>query len=482
MQREKKIRTTIVPVLALLSGCGTAPVDGEGPVQTGGTSSSGGAAPGGSSGSGGAGQASGGAGSSTGGATTGGSDNETGGAPATGGQPGTGGSNPSTCGGTPLLEVDGPLFDCGESGHVFEAAGPADNRVNYAILGDGYDSALIETQFIEHVENMLHHEAAGFYSAIGEPYTRYRKFINICGLKLASADACIDNADIGRSCDTLFDGRCEPPCDAGGTRLGVVSSSKVNAAIAAEVPSEVDIDWVAVTLNADADGWWNSGGSVMVWNGGYSSALQTASVALHEGGHTFHGLADEYGGTSQNCGEFQEINSTADPEGEKWAHWLGYSDERTDTRPRPPGMDGDTYGTFEQGVFEGSRYCDAGQYRPSQDSEMNLLPQPFNMPSAEKIILDIYSIVEPIDAHTDNSARLTAPTGLQVRVVDPEVLTIEWSVDGSVAVGEVGECFVLPELSAGEHEVSVRVYDQTPWVRRDLALLEQSVTWEIDVP
>lgn len=483
MQCEKKIRTTIVPVLALLSACGTTPVDGgDGSVQTGGTSSSGGAATGGSSGSGGAGQASGGAGSSTGGTTTGGSNSETGGAPATGGQPGSGGSSPGTCGGTPLLEVEGPLFDCGASGHVFEAAGPADNRVNYAILGDGYDSALIETQFIEHVENMLNHESAGFYSAIGEPYTRYRKFINICGLKLASADACIDNADIGRSCDTLFDGRCEPPCDSGGTRLGVVSNSKVNAAIAAEIPSEVDIDWVAVTLNADADGWWNSGGSVMVWNGGYSSALQTASVALHEGGHTFHGLADEYGGTSQNCGEFQELNSTADPEGEKWAHWLGYSDERTDDRPRPPGMDGETYGTFEQGVFEGSRYCDTGQYRPSQDSEMNLLPQPFNMPSAEKIILDIYSVVEPIDAHTDNSTSLTAPTGLQVRVVDPDVLTIEWSVDGSVVVGEVGECFVLPELSAGQHEVSVRVYDQTPWVRRELELLEQSVSWEIDVP
>lgn len=113
---------------------------------------------------------------------------------------------------------------------------------------------------------------------------------------------------------------------------------------------------------------------------------------------------------------------------------------------------------------------------------MNLLPQPFNMPSAEKIILDIYSVVEPIDAHTDNSTSLTAPTGLQVRVVDPDVLTIEWSVDGSVVVGEAGECFVLPELSAGQHEVSVRVYDQTPWVRRERELLEQSVSWEIDVP
>jgi len=470
--KEQRRAVATVLALALLAACGTAPVegpDGVGPTAggSGGESNTGGSggqpSVGGSPSTGGGGTAAGGSASGAGGS-------------ATGGEPtGTGGSAPGTCGGEPLLEVGGVEFDCGESGHVFTAAGRADNRVNYAILGDGYDQTQIETLFVEHVENMLHHDETGFYSAIGEPYARYRKFINICGLELASADSCIDNADIGRACDTLFDGRCEPPCDAGGTRLGVVNEGKVNMALADEVPSDVDIDWIGVTINADADGWWNSGGSVMVWNGGYSAQSQAASVALHEGGHTFHGLADEYGGTSQNCGEFEEINSTADPAGEKWAHWLGYSDERT-------GADGETFGTFEQGVFEGSRYCDQGQYRPSQDSEMNLLPQPFNMPSAEKIILDIYSIVEPIDAHTDNSEPLVSPTALQVRVVDPEILSIEWSVDGEVVADQAGECFIVPDLSPGEHEVSVRVFDETEWVRRELELLEQSVSWEVSVP
>jgi hypothetical protein len=479
---EDNVRKTragpAVPVLALLAACGVVPQAGDGGAQDG--SGGGGAATGGQSGGGGS-AASGGAGSG-GGPVPGAGGSASGGVGAAGGQMGAGGSAPGTCGGEPLLEAVGPVFSCGDSGHVFEAAGRADNRVNYALLGDGYDEALIETSFIEHVENMLHHETAGFYSAIGEPYARYRKFINVCGIKLASVDACIDNADIGRSCDTLFDGRCEPPCAASGTRLGLVDGSKVNAALAQEVPSDVDIDWVGVTLNADETGWWNSGGGVMVWNGAFSDRLQSASVALHEGGHTYHGLADEYGGTSQNCGEYQELNSTADPEAEKWAHWLGYSDERTDVRPRPAGLSGDPFGTFEQGAFEGSRYCDTGQYRPSEDSEMNLLPQPFNMPSMEKIILDIYAIVEPIDAHTDNTVPLVLPQSLQVRVVDAEVLTIEWSVDGALMAEESGECFLLPQLSPGEHEVSVRVADETTWVRRDRELLEQTVTWQVSVP
>lgn len=387
-----------------------------------------------------------------------------------------------TCGGEPLIDRGGEPLDCGALGRVFEDAGRPDNRVNYVILGDGYTEELLASDFVEDIENMLYHEQTGQYSALGEPYGRYRKFVNVCALEIPSNDACIDNEDLGRSCDTPFSGRCNPPCGSGGTRLGTVDASQVNAALAEHLPESIDVDWSAVTLNGDEDGWWNSGGPIMVWNGNFGNRVNAASVALHEGGHTFHRLADEYGGTSGNCGEFQEVNSTADPMGEKWEHWLGYDDTRTDDRPRPGNQSANPYGTGEQGVFQGSRYCDAGQYRPSEHSEMNLLPRPFNMPSAEKIILDIYSIVDPIDNHTPNEEPLVDPGGLQVKVVDPDVVQVEWSVDGEVVAGQTGECFVMPELPAGEHVVTARAYDDTPWVRRERELLEQTVSWEVTVP
>jgi len=480
--------------LALVAACGTAPDDASDVgAALGGSGATGSATQGANGGSGsGAAPASGGASAASGGASLGsssgggsavnGGTTAAGGEGASGGQLGAGGTRDGTCGGEPLLELLGPAFSCGGDGHVFEEAGPPNNRVNYIIVGDGYDSTQIETLFIEHVENMLYDEQAGFFSAIGEPYSRYRNFINICGVKLASADGCIDNPDQGRACDTLFDGRCEPPCDTAGTRLGTVNRNKVNQALDEALPSGVDVDWVAATINAEAEGWWNSGGPIMVWNGGYESRLQSASVALHEGGHTYHQLADEYGGTSQDCGEFSELNSTADPAGEKWAHWLAYNDERQDSRPLPSNLNKRPYGTFVQGAYEGSRYCDHGQYRPSEDSEMNLLPQPFNMPSIEKIILDIYSIAEPIDAHTDNSEPLIAPKALQVRVIDTEVLKLEWTVDGQLVSGQTSECFVVPSLTAGAHEISVRVYDDTPWVRKNQELLEQTVTWQVTAP
>ncbi len=419
---------------------------------------------------------------------TGSAPSNTGGQSASGGSGGSsasggsGGSATDTCGGEPLLEVPVKDFDCGASGHVFENAGPADNRVNYIIVGDGYTSELLDTVFIEHIENMLYDEQTGFYSAIGEPYARYRKFINVCGLKIASNDACIDNADIGRSCDTPFDGECVPGCGSDGTRLGVVDLGKVNAAVAKVLPDDVDVDWIAATLNADASGWWNSGGGIMVWNGAFENRGNAASVARHEGGHTFHRLADEYDGTSDDCGEFDEVNSTADPATEKWAHWLGFDDTRSDDRPRPNNQSDNPYGTRTQGAFLGSRYCSENQYRPSQDSQMNLLPRPFNMPSVEKIISDIYGIVAPIDVHTDNTAPLNAPGGLQVRVVDPEVIHVEWSVDGAVVSDDGGECFVLADLASGSHTVTARAYDDTPWVRLDEEQLSQTVSWEVIIP
>lgn len=369
----------------------------------------------------------------------------------------SGGGTSGTCADLPALP-EGPVLDCGSSGVILQASGDPNNRVNYVIVGDGYTEAQLDGAYLDHIQNMLTHED-GMFGALSEPYRRYRKFINICALKVASQDDCIDDRDTARECDTAFDGYGD---DA--SRLGIVDDRLVRSTVGELMPPSVFVDWLAVTINAGSENWWNSGGAIMVWNGGFGVAGHAASVALHEGGHSFHALADEYEGTSTDCSFAPEINVSTDDSGAKWAEWLGYVHEP---------------GTGEHGVLEGARYCSRGIYRPTGNSEMNQLPDHFNMPSMQKIIHDIYQIARPLDAHTDNSEPLVDPMGLQVRVVDPDVVQLEWSVDGVVQEGVAESCFSTEALALGEHLVQVRAYDDTPWVRDDRSDLEQTVSWSV---
>jgi hypothetical protein len=294
-----------------------------------------------------------------------------------------------------------------------------------------------------------------------EPYLRYRKFVNICALKVASPRSGIGTA----RGDSAFGGYGNDE-----TRLGYINDDKVRAKIDELLPDEIEVDWTAVVLNGDR--WWNAGGRFMVWSGGHQNA---ALAAQHEGGHSFQRLADEYGGNCDFSGDESRmrINVTMDPvdTAGKWSHWLEF-----DQSP----------GTGVQGTFEGAQYCDRGAWRPSEDSVMNQLSRSgwFNSISLEQAVRIIYEMVRPIDVELSTPTTHTTPGVLQARVVDPEVIKVDWSVDGEVVAANGGQSFDVAAqgLAAGSHTIEARAYDDTEWVRGDRAELEQTLQWTIQVP
>jgi len=355
-------------------------------------------------------------------------------------------------------------LDCGPTGVAIVDAGPIANRVNYVIIGDGYTASEVDTTFLEHVDFAM---AKRFDEVIGQPYLRYRNFVNICAIKLASPGSICGNSALG----------C---CGDDDSRLASCDSDATNQAMVDALPENFEIDWKAVVLNGSS--WWNTGSVLMLWSGGNVDA---DGAALHEGGHGFHQLADEYAGTSTNgcTNERYEVNSTSNPlqTGGKWDRWLGFEQ---------------LPGTGIQDVFEGSRYCNNGQFRSSENSMMNSLfgdedDTAFNAVSREKMVMDIWRVVDPIDAADPPPGLVENATTLTVWVIDPEVIDVDWYVDGTLRASDGGASFDVAAAGlTGGHTVEARVHDNAgedlvryrdggEFGRDNWARSKQSVSWTL---
>jgi len=437
-----------------ISGAGTAGMGGG--AGRAGATGSGGTGPAGSSGSAGTGitgaAGTAGNGSGMGGTTTTGTAGRGGGGAAgrggaagstTTGTGGTGGgSNPTGMGGNTTTPT--PL-DCGPDGWVVENHGPPANRINFVIYADGYNASevapggLVET----HVNRMLPRR----FSENAQPYLRYRNFVNICVLRPASSGK-----------PGMFG------CACSGDRVGTCNTSAMTSYANSKLPKSLIIDWRAGMFNTTD--YCNSGGQgLLTLAGGHSDQ---PAAALHEGGHAFHALADEYAdcigascgadtkGTGTSYTAYQEINSCGNPmttDG-KWDKWIGYNQVGA---------------TGVQSTWSHSRY-NASNYRPTANSMMNSMfcnatdqtkctpNTAFNSVSREQIVMSIWKKVKPIDSTEPPAGAVSSPGVLKVNVIDPAVISVDWTVDGTTKVNG-GTTFDTSTLAAGSHTVTAKAYD-----------------------
>jgi len=409
--------------------------------------------------------------------TVGGSSNtgeagrSAGGSDARGGSTGAGGGSVDAGGSAGGAVV--PPLDCGDLGWVVENHGPPANRVNYAIMGDGYLQADLVPGgvFEQHINKAM---AKRFSSPIGEVYGRYRNFVNICAVKLPSTDA-ICGASALECCGTDE------------SRLASCNEKTVQAMFKQHLPTTFIKDWNAVVLNGK--NWWNTGAALMLWNGGHEEA---AGAALHEGGHGFHMLDDEYcdAGSGTVCGTMNggpdsgdgnrwlNMTNNGTTTGDRWPKWLGYMQ---------------TGATGLQGTFSNG----SPPYRPSANSMMNSLfgnnpNTSFNAVSREKMIMDIWRFVVPIDSTEPPAGAVNNPGTLKVNVIDPAVINVDWTVDGMTKTN-AGTSLGLAGLASGSHTVSAKAYDNagddlvrhvpgTTWGRQNWARSVQTVSWTVTVP
>jgi hypothetical protein len=138
----------------------------------------------------------------------------------------------------------------------------------------------------------------------------------------------------------------------------------------------------------------------------------------------------------------------------KWDKWIGYNQAGA---------------TGVQSTWLHSRY-NAQNYRPTANSMMNSMfcntndetkctpNTAFNSVSREQIVMSIWKKVKPIDSTEPAAGAVSSPGVLKVNVVDPAVINVDWTVDGTTTVNG-GTTFDTSTLAAGSHTVSAKAYD-----------------------
>ncbi|MCG8669991.1 MAG: M64 family metallo-endopeptidase [Pseudomonadales bacterium] len=319
--------------------------------------------------------------------------------------------------------------------------GSVDNRIDIVLVGDGYTSSEIAS-YANHANNLVN----GFFNE--GVLLNYKSYFNVHRVDVTSNESGVDHDPQGTLRDTALDMRYYCSNIA---RLLCINVSKARDA-ASNAPQTDQILALANSTTYGGAGYPSSDLGTVAGNNG--SALE---VAIHEFGHSFADLADEYtyGGSETYTGpELTPVNVSIYQKADmqqrqtKWHRWFDVS-----------GVD----------TFEGGNYSVYGVYRPTNNSKMRSLGQPFGPINDEQMIIKIYQTVSPIDASTPegsiNRGNFLSVTPLQPLNHD---LTIQWWVDGQLS-SENGTTFNTGALSAGNHTVAVRVMDETDQVRDETA-------------
>ncbi len=269
---------------------------------------------------------------------------------------------------------------------VFHRSGPKERRIDVAVMGDGFtidtEDQNLELKWAKLCLEVLCNEYA---------FDEYRDYFNFYFVRLASLEegvdpqlspeekAKIEERNKSRTRKKKTDFSTALDCKAAGPQGQVLADRRLV------------YKWLKIAAKEDA-GCQDDGliiafarfGQLGMGGGGIANVGRPdKSVTVHEFGHSFVGLLDEYTNnptTPQYKIEAPNASMTPDPKLVPWAHIL---------EKKVAGV----------GVFEGGATYFKGVWRPSRSCAMNSAGHTGYCPVCrEAAILKIYSYVNPIDS------------------------------------------------------------------------------------
>lgn len=332
--------------------------------------------------------------------------------------------------------------------------GQSSNRIDILLLGDGY----LESEMAQW-EIDAEASVASFLSI--EPYSSYAKYFNAHRINTPSNASGASHPENSDTRDTAFGAyyNCGEI-----QRLICANDSAVNAVVQSlTVPNQADI--ILLIVNDSEYG--GSGGAIAV----ASTNSNAAGLILHETGHSFGLLADEYDSalpdTPSSCGTTTvtnepNVSGLVSLDAIKWKHWLPAS---VTNIPTPYTLD-----VSDPGFYQGSKYCNE-LYRPTPNSMMRSLNRPFDAINEEALMLRIYDFVSPVDNFSPSTSSVaispSQSTSFVVTPLQPKFheLQTKWYVNDQEV--KSGPSFSSNLLAAGNQTLKVIVSDTTEKVRMD---------------
>ena len=355
--------------------------------------------------------------------------------------------------------------------------GPTAKRINIVFLAEGYTAAQAG-QFADDAMRVLD-------SMLNtRPLQEYPGYFNAFTIFVTSAESGSDHPSQNIFRDTYFSSSYEsynisqlvtiPPNNFDGVYAN--GRGKVDALLQELLP---DYDISVLIVN---DGTYGGSGGKPLVTSVHSSSTE---IAVHELGHSFAGLGDEYSTPYPGYPDVEEPNTTKETNRSliKWRSWILNSTPvpTPDTTP------------FQRvvGLFEGAHYYSTNWYRPKTFCKMRVLGVPYCEVCSEALIKSIYQLVRPIESVSpavEPVISLLDQQAAHLEVV-PMVpagheLLIRWFTNGVPVAGAITAAFTIAgsALPTGTNQVKVEVVDATTAVRNDpTALLKESTTWTITV-
>ncbi|MBX2962435.1 MAG: T9SS type A sorting domain-containing protein [Cyclobacteriaceae bacterium] len=239
------------------------------------------------------------------------------------------------------------------------------------------------------------------------PFKHYKNYFNAFAVKVPSVES---GASHPR---TSSDSDCAPVPQMTvdnyfGSRFDIANIHRLLAptktsAIANVLANSFPLyDQVFVLVNSS---YYGGSGGVYATSSTNTSAHE---VSIHEIGHSFAGLADEYWAGAMYASEKPNMTQQSSPTMVKWANWVG---------------------TLGVGVYP---YTESPTwYRPHQSCKMRMLNVPFCSVCNETFVERIHTLVNPLSSYTPTTMSMELgdqPIVLSLSLIkpDPNTMSITW--------------------------------------------------------